>query len=368
MSDFFKKIGSKFDALKKHNLNALANFNVPETPDEEFQAAAATFYAMKENINTLVENATKFAATMKDFTKALEGVTEGFGAAMSLEGDEGAPACDAAAATQVVFDFSNRTQESCINAFNATVMEPLQNKRAAIAAVEEAIKKRQKLKEEYDYYYEKVRKLREKTSDSAKHQEKVDRNEPKLEEAKVELKQASLPLIALFEECQSIRDKVVAHEYENFKKCQNSFFSTGVEKFSTLAQATFELVEMPSLKEGFHVGGPSTGSSASAAPAQAAEATSPAGGTKDTASEAGTSAEPVPASEGSDAQPETTSEAADGEGTRAVALFDFEPNADDELKLEAGLLQRLSSKLLAQFCPITTFIQIVCKWLLFPCA
>ena len=37
MADFFKKMGSKFDALKKHKMNALANFNVPETPDEEFQ-------------------------------------------------------------------------------------------------------------------------------------------------------------------------------------------------------------------------------------------------------------------------------------------------------------------------------------------
>lgn len=29
-------------------------------------------------------------------------------------------------------------------------------------------------------------------------------------------------------QCKTIRDKIVAHEYENFKKCQNAFFSTGV--------------------------------------------------------------------------------------------------------------------------------------------
>ena len=128
----------------------------------------------------------------------------------------------------------------------------------------------------YDYYYEKVRKLREKQSkgDSAKTQEKVERNEPKLEEAKVDLQKASAPLMALFAEvgyrkavddwvvglvvvrlskprpcdsrgceyliellaatdcfswqCEELRTRIVAHEYEQFKKCQKVFFATGV--------------------------------------------------------------------------------------------------------------------------------------------
>jgi len=139
---------------------------------------------------------------MTSYTKSLESVTEGFGATMT-GGETDAPECDAAAATQVVFDFSNSVQEACINFFNANVLDPLRAKRTAIEEVEAAIKKRHKLKEEYDYYYEKVRKLREKSGDSAKTQEKIDRNEPKLEEAKVELKTASAPLIALFNEVRS---------------------------------------------------------------------------------------------------------------------------------------------------------------------
>jgi hypothetical protein len=48
-----------------------------------------------------------------------------------------------------------------------------------------------------------VRKLREKGNDTAKQQEKVDRNEPKLEEARVSLKSSSAGLIALFHEVRN---------------------------------------------------------------------------------------------------------------------------------------------------------------------
>ena len=37
MADFFKKLGDKFENLKKHNINGLVD--VPETPDEEFQVS-----------------------------------------------------------------------------------------------------------------------------------------------------------------------------------------------------------------------------------------------------------------------------------------------------------------------------------------
>ena len=58
---------------------------------------------------------------------------------------------------QVVFDFSNHTQENCISWFEQNVLEHLHSKREAILQIVEAIKERQKLKQEYDYYYEKVR-------------------------------------------------------------------------------------------------------------------------------------------------------------------------------------------------------------------
>ena len=103
---------------------------------------------------TLVDSAEKFSKVLKEFTKSLETITEGFGSTMTTEasGEDdsgaGAPQCDAAAATQVVFDFSNRTQENCIAFFNGSVLDLLHAKREAIAVVEAAIKERQKLKEE----------------------------------------------------------------------------------------------------------------------------------------------------------------------------------------------------------------------------
>ncbi len=68
---FFKQVGKKFDDLKKHKMNALANFNVPETPDEAFVAAAASYYPIKDSILTLVDSAEQFFQLTKQYVRAL---------------------------------------------------------------------------------------------------------------------------------------------------------------------------------------------------------------------------------------------------------------------------------------------------------
>ncbi len=130
------------------------------TPPPRPQAAEATFTATKNNVDSLVASAEGFLAQMKGFTKSLESITEGFGVTMSAEsGSAGGagPLCDAAAATQVTFAFSNGAQENCIAWFETHVLAHLREKRDALVVLEETIKARNKLKEEYDYYYEKVR-------------------------------------------------------------------------------------------------------------------------------------------------------------------------------------------------------------------
>ena len=55
---FFKKVGETLDetfqALSKHNFNALANLNVPKTPDDEFVVGVVFIHLLLANVRRLL--------------------------------------------------------------------------------------------------------------------------------------------------------------------------------------------------------------------------------------------------------------------------------------------------------------------------
>ena len=114
-----------------------------------------SFSSLKDSIVTLEKFATDFHRQMQTFTTSIESLTQGFGTVMTNEAGTG-PECDVAAASQVIFDFRNCTQDKCVVFFEKEVVAPLKKKIEQIRVVEEAITNRGKLKQEYDYYYEKV--------------------------------------------------------------------------------------------------------------------------------------------------------------------------------------------------------------------
>lgn len=385
-------IKSKAEALKKHKMGALTA--IAETPDEEYMAASAVFLAIEKCMKSLREATNHFEQTIARYFESLETCGEHF-AASSLSGPEQRE--ERAFMTQCIFEQQNQHRAKVTSVLRERILDPLDAKLAQMADVKAEMEARKIHKKEYDYYFEKLRRLRLKDGD--KNQEKIDRNEPKLEEAKDQLNKSSQPLIALFLKYESIRSGIVASEFEMFKQCQHEFFHVGNEVFAKLDVKEVDLVQLPTLSDMSHLS-PKTAAAVGMEDEPEAAAAAVAMGHDDYGEHSSDSEndddydnkkdldhddddddsdqDDAGAGGGGAAAPETTAahhsssddeeepahdepketETTDanetappipdeepqqeeaeqdvGEGAPAVALFDFEPSAEDELRLTAG--------------------------------
>jgi hypothetical protein len=140
------------------------------------------FHALKDRVDGLAAGGKAFLAAAEGLAATLHSVTAGFAevtaprhketaaaaAAAGAEGDAAAEAPAAAAAAdagtltaaalsvEAVAAFAERAKGELANSLKANVLDHLEVKQAAIAAVEAEIRRRQSLKVDFDYYMEKV--------------------------------------------------------------------------------------------------------------------------------------------------------------------------------------------------------------------
>jgi len=411
-----ENLKEKVESVKKHKMGALGSYK--ETPDEEYLAASAVFMAIEKCMISLKEATNHFESTLARYFEALETCGEHF-AASSLSGPKQRD--DRAHMTQRIFEQQNEHRAKVTTVIRQSILDPLDAKLAQMADVKASMEERRKHKKEYDYYFEKLRRLRLK--DGEKNQEKIDRNEPKLEEAKDQLEKSSKPLVLLFLKYEEIRSSIVASEFEMFKLCQKLFYEVGSSVFGEMEVKEVDLLQLPTLAD---MHGAGSGPAVSEVPAAAAavddaELASPeddayyesdtgenipnagtddyspdvadgtneyeAAGDDDVADEYAVNdydnavedtgavdeaaavhdsaanvqnpvaeitdsdeevqqqvaeqqtedvEEPVPDVPDEETVPPTPTEQEIGEGSPAVALFDFAPSAEDELRLQAG--------------------------------
>ncbi len=113
----------------------------------------------------------------------------------------------------IVLEFATQTKESVLVEFCQTFINSLESKMEQLNKIRDAMEERRKHKNEYDYYYEKVRRLRGR--DSEKAQEKAQSNEKKLSDAKAVLQQSSAPLLAVFLEYESSKGQLIKQVCES---------------------------------------------------------------------------------------------------------------------------------------------------------
>eukprot|EP00750_Incisomonas_marina_P000937 INCI1074.4.p1 GENE.INCI1074.4~~INCI1074.4.p1 ORF type:complete len:1056 (+),score=282.35 INCI1074.4:190-3357(+) len=256
VKDFFVDAGNKiegaFESLKKHKMNALAVGRVPPTPDDAFATAAASFFALKAEVNGLVSKAKDLLARMETFTSAIYTIMKEFAGALTIEGEE--PTVDVAAGLEAASNFVSHVQEHCIAAFRNNVLRALESKRDAINAIDLHLGERRKAKAEYDYYAQKLQKLQEQKTEgkemSSSSKAKLERNSAKLKDAQLALRAVSAPLMALFGKCKNLGSTILAFESDQFQDVQTKFFAAGDKHLRVLAASSeAELLPMPALQD-----------------------------------------------------------------------------------------------------------------------
>lgn len=312
------------DRVKKHKFNGVGKLK--PTPDEEYLTASSKFIAIQDAIVDIHTQAQHFQTAISDFLTSISVMSNSF-ASTNVASDAEMP--NREHLKETVLEFTNKTKESVLVKFCEDFISSLEGKMEKLNKIRDAMEERRLNKNEYDYYYEKVRRLRQRESEKAK--EKAGNNERKLADAKSVLQQSSSPLLAVFLEYESTKGELIKQEFEEFKQIVQTFFSTGNLSMSQLQIMSNSKFAMPQLGNSASFGDVITGR------AQSQTLT----GTinhEDEQVQDNSYVEPervsMDAFEDDDAENEM--DALDIEGVPAVALFDFEPNADDEVGLKAG--------------------------------
>ena len=139
-------ISDGFNALAKHNINALAMGKVEKTPDEPFEVAERETTGLRLSVAALSKNASSFVANLTALTQSVESMATGFVAAGLEE------AVDALTASETI---TGEIQAKAVEGLNANVVAHLRNKTEAPAGLN-LLKRRRELKIEFDYYHQKV--------------------------------------------------------------------------------------------------------------------------------------------------------------------------------------------------------------------
>ena len=231
---FFKNLGKEINSLKMHGTAAS---KVPKTPDDEYQAALAGFIKIRNNVADLADSAESYVKRLEDFAHSVEKIAERFDRTLSADeadseaddADAPAPDVDATAGSLVSANFNTHTQKAVCGWFREHVLTHLRAKVVALAAAGERIARRQYVKEEYDYYVNRLAKVQAKDDPKPEHKEKkVAQAQPAVDATKKELDALTAPLMEFFAACSALRPHIVAREYEQFKRCQQLLLTHGV--------------------------------------------------------------------------------------------------------------------------------------------